>query len=197
MRAVLAVELIVSAHDGGGLCFERYFKRSKIYFVERARVDDRIGIHAQCFGIVGGKVLDARADARRLHARYERLAERARQIRVFRKIFKIPAAKRRAFYIKPGREQKVYADRGRFRADSRAHVVQQSRIPAVGEHGRRGKERRRQCRRAAVGHSQPARSVGSPDARKLRRAERVPHIVAGQHAQLLLECERAERFFYV
>ena len=27
LRAVLAVELIVSAHDGGGLCFERYFKR--------------------------------------------------------------------------------------------------------------------------------------------------------------------------
>ena len=68
-------------------------------------------------------MLDARSYAGGLHSRYERLAEYAGKIRVFRVILEVAPAERIAFDVKRGREQKIHAERRSFAAYCRAHIV--------------------------------------------------------------------------
>ena len=55
--------------------------------------------------IVCRKMLDARAHARGLHARYKRFAKLARKQRIFRIILEVATAERMAFDVDRRREQ--------------------------------------------------------------------------------------------
>ena len=141
-------------------------------------------------------MLYARAYARRLNARNVRLAERARKIGIFGKIFEISPAERVTLYIEPRREQKIDAERGRFLRYGFADPVQQIGTPAVGEHGRGGKARCGNGARA-VFHAHAVGPVRHSHARQIADTAGMPHPVAGQHIELVLERQALQDLIYV
>ena len=79
--------------------FSQRFKRREVNFPQGALIHNRIHRHAPGLLIIGGIVLDGSADPLALHTIDKGRRQFACQNRVFRKIFKIAAAKRRALDI--------------------------------------------------------------------------------------------------
>ena len=131
--AVGAVQAVVCRHNRPGLClFDRVFKRRQVNFAQGAFVHNRVDGHAAGFLVVRGKVLNGSADALALHAVDKRSGHFAGQIRVFREIFKVSAAERRAFDVDARAEQNGNLFFQALFTERFAHLINHVRVPRAG-----------------------------------------------------------------
>ena len=93
LRGKGAVDPVVGAHHGPGLSLlHGHFKGREVNLADGSLVALRRAAHPPVFLVVQGKVLDARAHVFALDALDQRRGHHARQVRVFREVFEVPAA---------------------------------------------------------------------------------------------------------
>jgi hypothetical protein len=89
--AIGPVDEVVGAHDGARFAlFNRNLESGQIDFPERPFIDDRIGGKTPGLLIIAGKMLYAGGDTVGLDALEYNWPQFAREIRIFREIFKVP-----------------------------------------------------------------------------------------------------------
>ena len=143
-RDVFAVKAVVAAHNLPRIrAFDRGFKSGEIYFAKSALVNDCVNRHTAVFLIVRAVVFQTCTDVFGLKPVDERGSHLSRKIRIFRKIFKIPAAKGRTFDIRAGSEHRGYALRRRFLSDCFCTFVSEVSVPRTAVNDKRGETSRR------------------------------------------------------
>ena len=200
---VVAVDPVVAAHDRPRLgLLDGGLERGQVDFVQGALVDAAVHRKAARLLIVGGKVLDACADALALHAADEPCGQLPGQIGVFGIIFKIAAAQRAALDIDGGSQQHLHTLGACFAPQRRAHAAGQRRV-------KRGR-RRAPCREAnradavvGVGAAlflgaQAVGAVADLDGRDAepRNCLGMPEILAGAQPGLFLQCQRSHKLLH-
>ncbi len=145
-RSVDAVHPVVRAHDRPRLSFfDRAFEARQIDLPQRTLVHHGIYRHAAMLLVVDGKMLQRRADSPALHALDMAGRDLRRQIRIFREVFEVPAAQRRALDVRSRSEQHGHVLRLAFFAERFAHAANQVAVP---------RRRDTRCRReAGRGHA--------------------------------------------
>ena len=194
--AVLAVDLVVGAHDGGGSpLLDRRFKAAEIDLPQRALVQNAVGIEALVFLAVAGKMLQAGADAAALHAADHGSRELAGQHGILGKVFEIPSAERISLDIRARAEQQPHAVGRSFLSDRPSDLLQQLRVPAAGAQNGCGKAGRGQrvidvhLPRALRHFPQTMRAVAHAEDRHagVRHRLGVPVVRAGTKRDLILK----------
>ena len=123
---------------------------AQVDLAQRALVDVGGDPHAVGLLVVGGEVLERRADALALQAAHERRAEDAGDERVLGEVLEVAAAQRRALDVDAGAEQHGDVLRRGLLAERHADALEQLGVPGRAErHGRREAGRRH-----AVGESE-------------------------------------------
>ncbi len=204
LRGVDVVHLVVGAHDGPGLRLrDDALEGRQVDLAQRALVD--IGRHAHPVGllVVGGEVLERRADAEGLDALDQGRRELAGHDRVLGEVLEVATAQRRPLDVDARSEQDGDVVRAGLAPERRADPAQQVGVPARPERGRGGE--------AGGGHAvaepevvgglvllaQPVGAVGDHHRRDEGLAValdrlRVPEVDAGEQRGLLLQRERRE-----
>ena len=101
-----SIDLVITGHDG--FCFSffnRNFKPSQINLPQCPFIQYRIHCHPAKLLAVNRKMLRTCIDSLTLDSSYIRCSHLSRQIRIFRKIFKIPSTQRAALNVQ-SRSQK-------------------------------------------------------------------------------------------
>mmetsp|Transcript_24754 Transcript_24754/g.74957 ORF Transcript_24754/g.74957 Transcript_24754/m.74957 type:complete len:559 (-) Transcript_24754:259-1935(-) len=130
LRALLAVEPVVGAHDCPRLrARDGRLKGGQIDLPQRALVDLRVDRHAVGLLVVGRKVLDRRAHPLTLHALDKTRRKLAREQRVLGKVLEVPAAERVALDVDARAEQHAHAQREALAPERLAHQHCQRRVP--------------------------------------------------------------------
>ena len=143
--AVGAVDLVVGAHDRGRLGnLHCQLKGSQVQLPQGAVIENAVGGKTLVFLTVAGKVLQRCAHTVFLQAPNLRGGQQAGQQRILGEVFKIPPAAGITFQIGAGAKDQSYAGGRGFRADGRAHFLQQLQVPGAGGQGRRGETGGRQ-----------------------------------------------------
>lgn len=118
VRKISAVQAVVGAHHRGGLFrLDDVFESGEINFAQSTFVHYGVNAHTEMFLVVCAEMFDRHSDAVFLHAVHPRRAHSARDVRVFGKIFEIPAAQGRALDVDAGSEYGGDAERFRFGGD--------------------------------------------------------------------------------
>ena len=144
VRAVLAVQAVVGAHDGGGLCLlHGQLEAAQVYLAERPLVHRAVRGKALVLLVVAGEVLETGARALGLDALDEGGGKHAREQRVLGEVFEVPAAERAALYVGAWAEHEADALRQRLPRYGGAYAAHEFRVPAAGGEHRRGKTGRR------------------------------------------------------
>jgi hypothetical protein len=144
-------------------------ERGQVDLPQRALVD--VGADPQPVGllVVGGEVLDRRADVLGLDALHQGGAEPAGQVRVLAQVLEVAAAQRRPLDVDPRPEHHRDVLRPCLDPDRRADLADQVDVPGRAQRRRGGEAGRGQAAGdpdvVALGrlHAQPVRAVGQPD----------------------------------
>ena len=126
-----AVDLVVGAHDGGGLrLFDDVLERLEIQLPHGLFRGDGVAHEAVVLAVVQREVLERHAHALRLDALHLGGAHDACKQRVLAEILKVPPAERIALDVHTGAQQHVDAVVPALLGNGRAHPEGVLRIPA-------------------------------------------------------------------
>jgi hypothetical protein len=198
---ISAIDQVVGAHHRPRLRLaHRDLEGRQVDLVQAALVDIRAGGHAFGFLAVRREVLQRRAHALALHAVDVGRGHAACEHRVFREVFEVAPAQRRALDVDTGPEQHLNVRRLGLAPERSAHFTQQAGVPGGRQRRRGGEAGGRHAHHAQPvgidGLAQAVRSVGKRDRRQAQALDAVaaPPAVARQQRGLLLDAHAGDEF---
>ena len=169
VAAIDAVQHHVGAHHHlrPGVA-HHHLEGAQVYLAQGALVNHAVVAKAPVLLRVHGKVLDARAHARGLHAAHVARGERARKQGVLREVLEVSAAERAPLYVEPWPQHHTHALRAGLAPDGGAHPLHELRVPR----GRRRRQRREARGGLGVRHVPRARPLVAQPRRPVAHGKR-------------------------
>ena len=116
-------------------------KGRQVHLAQCALVDDNVDIEPLGFLIIDGEMLERGADAFALNPFNPGRGQFAGKIRIFRKVFEVATAQRRALHVDTRSQQDVDAKGDRLLGQRLPRVMQQVGVPRGGQQRGRGEVR--------------------------------------------------------
>jgi len=193
LSRVGAADAVVGAHHRRDVAIlDQHLKWQQIQLAQDVFIDFDTGAETLVFLVVDDVVLAHGDDIMGLDRPGHGHTHDARQIRIFRKIFKIAAGDGCTVQADAGALQHMLAEGRRLGADDIAVVAGQSRVES-GREGNRHRQGRRSRAGMAIAHANTDRAIRDPetrDAQLVNALDMALDLELGHQAVLLLRTHR-------